>query len=303
MIIPSRRAQQTLPRTLQSLEVAARGLEVETVVIDDEAGRGPSWARNRGLDKAKGDVIFFCDADDTVRPDFFSKPLERLESSGADMCIFSFSGGRKSEDAVYRGHEAIRARYMPAFFGYSFDDVRRWNGGGSLMERKELGPVWRCAYRRDFLDGNGIRFNEAMTFYEDAAFLSQCVAIAGCVASIPDELYDYVPVRGGNLDTGTNSRRHWEYKFLSLEFRKRIDAATDGEVWKYCEASCVFSALEMLRLWRRAGLEFGEFRAGLLRFLRDWRVAKAVSEFPLSVRHPATAAAVLLLRCMVRLHG
>ena len=128
MIIPSHRSQQTLPRTLRSLEVAAKGLDIETIVVEDADGRGPSWARNRGLDKAKGDVVFFCDADDTVRPDFFSKPLARLESSGADMCFFSFSGGRKSEDAVYRGHEAIRERYMPAFFGYSFDDVRRWNG-------------------------------------------------------------------------------------------------------------------------------------------------------------------------------
>ncbi len=298
MIIPSHRSQQTLPRTLRSLEVAAKGLDIETIVVEDANGRGPSWARNRGLDKANGDVVFFCDADDTVRPDFFTKPLATLESSGADMCFFSFSGGRKSEDAVYRGHEAIRERYMPAFFGYSFDDVRRWNGGGSLMARKELGPVWRCAYRKDFLDGNRIRFNEAMTFYEDAAFLSQCVAMAGCVASISDELYDYVPVRGGNLDTGTNSRRHWEYKFLSLEFRKRIDAAADGEVWKYCEASCVFSALEMLRLWRRAGLSFGEFRRGFAEYIRDPAVADAIRGMPLSWRHPFVAVAVLALRAL-----
>ena len=35
VIIPSHRSQQTLPRTLQSLEVAAKGLEIETVVIED----------------------------------------------------------------------------------------------------------------------------------------------------------------------------------------------------------------------------------------------------------------------------
>lgn len=303
MIIPSHKAQQTLPRTLRSLEVAAEGLDIEIIVVEDAEGRGPSWARNRGLDKAKGEIIFFCDADDTVRPGFFSRPLETLAKTGAELCVFSFSGGRKLETAVYRGHEAVRERYMPAFFGYSFDDVRRWNEGGSLMARKELGPVWRCAYRREFLDRNAIRFDEAMTLYEDAAFLSHCVALAESVASISDELYEYVPLPGGNLKTGTNSRRHWDYKFLSLENRKRIDAATGGAVWKYCEASCVFSALEMLKLWRRAGLSLAEFRAGLSRYLGDEAVARALARFPISVHHPLTAAAVLFLRGLAIRHG
>lgn len=303
MIIPSHRAQQTLPRTLRSLEVAAKGLDVETIVVDDAEGRGPSWARNRGLDKANGDIIFFCDADDTVRPEFFSRPIETLENTGAEMCVFSFSGGRTIETAVHRGRDEVRARYLPAFFGYSFDDVGRWNAGGSLMARKELGPVWRCAYRRDFLERNALRFDEAMTLYEDAAFLSHCIVKAECVASIPDELYDYVPLPGGNLKTGTNSRRHWDYKFLALASRKRIDAAAGGAAWKYCEASCVFSALEMLRLWRRAGLSFAEFREGLLRYLGDEAVASAVRRFPISVRHPLTAAAVVFLRSLARRRG
>ena len=218
------------------------------------------------------------------------------------MCVFSFSGGRAIEAAVYRGHDEIRARYLPAFFGYSFDDVRRWNAGGSLAERKELGPVWRCAYRRDFLERNGLRFDEAMTLYEDAAFLSHCIVKAECVASIPDELYDYVPLPGGNLKTGTNSRRHWGYKFLALASRKRMDAATGGAVWRYCEASCVFSALEMLKLWRRAGLSFCEFRAGLMDYINDEAVARALAEFPISVHHPLTAAAVLFLRSIAGRH-
>lgn len=303
MIIPSHRSQQTLPRTLQSLEVAANGLEIETVVIEDAEGRGPSWARNRGLDRATGDIVFFCDADDAVRPDFFRVPIAALESSGADLCFFSYAGGPKLEASDISGCDAVRARYLPAFFGYSFDDVRRWNSGGSLMARKEHGQVWRCAYSRSFLQRNKIRFDERIRLYEDAAFLSECVAFATRVVSVPDCLYDYAPSSSGNMATGANSRRHWDYKFLAMEFRKRLDDATGGAVWRYCEASCVFSALEMMRLWRSAGLTFAEFREGLSRYLGDGRVAGAVRRFPLSVRHPLTAAAVLALRGLIGLHG
>jgi glycosyltransferase involved in cell wall biosynthesis len=289
-----------LSAALRSIEIAAQGLDVETIVIEDSEGRGPSWARNRGLDKAAGDVVFFVDADDTVKKDFFRRPLCVLEQTGADICFFTYRGGPKLDERVIDGAEAVRERFLPAFFGYSMDDVRRWNAGGSLYRHKELGQVWRCAYRRSFLDRHAIRFDEAMTFYEDAAFLSFCTAFAEKAATIPDELYEYIPLPGGNLASGSGSRRHWEYKFLVLESRKRLDAKTEGAVWRYCAASCVFSAMEMMRLWKRAGLSPREAFADLRRYISDRRVKEALWAFPLSRRHPLAAAAVLFLRFLSR---
>lgn len=295
VIIPSHRADKTLPRTLDSLKSAARrweaavgrpSSEIEFVVSDDVDGRGPSWARNRGLERATGDYVFFCDADDTVREDFLLKPYQRLEVTGAQLCFFSYAGGPRLADGTVDGNGNVRAAYLPAFFGYSNDDVRRWNGGGSLVLRKEQGQVWRCAYRRDFLERHAIRFDEAMTYFEDAAFLSNCVAFADRVASLADVLYDYNPQPEGNLGSGWKSDRHWDYKFKALEFRKRLDAATGGSIWKYCEASCVLTALELLK----------EHRVDLPRYLADERVRAALRTFPLSWRHPLAAAAVLYLR-------
>ena len=300
VIVPCHNAKETLPAALRSIEIASEGLDVETVVIDDPEGRGPSWARNRGLDKAAGDVVFFVDADDTVKKDFFRRPLSVLERTGADICFFTYSDGPKLDERVIDGVCAVRERFLPAFFGYSMDDVRRWNAGGSLYGSKEPGQVWRCAYRRDFLDRHAIRFDEAMTFYEDAAFLSSCAAFAERAATIPDELYEYIPLPGGNLASGSGSRRHWEYKFLALESRKRLNAMSGGEVWPYCAASCVFSAMEMMRLWKRAGLSPREAFADIRRYISDRRVKEALREFPLSRRHPLAAAAVLFLRFLSR---
>ena len=68
MIVPCHpRNRETLRRTLDSLEAAEGGREAEIVVVEDTEGRGPSWARNRGLCKATGEVVFFCDADDLAR--------------------------------------------------------------------------------------------------------------------------------------------------------------------------------------------------------------------------------------------
>lgn len=296
VIIPSRNAQATLPATLRSIEEAAKGLDVEVVVIEDEAGRGPSWARNRGLDRATGEVVFFADADDTVDREFFSAPLSELERSGAEMCFFDANVTEMKTVCALRGHERIRADLLPAFFGFSFDDVRRWNRGGELFARRELGYVWRVAFRMDLLKRHAIRFDEKMHVSEDAAFLSECVFHADSVTSVSKKLYRYAPGENGLMATAARSRKAWEYKLAVLDFRKRLVSLAPDEIARHCEASHVFSLLDMLRLWRSARLPFGEFKAGFARYLSEPCVREALRGFPLSPRHPLTACAVLALR-------
>lgn len=296
VIIPSHNAQSTLPLALRSIEEAAKGLDVEVIVIEDESGRGPSWARNRGLDRATGEVVFFVDADDTVDREFFSAPLSELNRSGAEMCFFDANITEMKTVCALRGHERIRSDLLPAFFGFSFEDVRRWNHGGELFARRELGYVWRVAFRTEFLKRHAIRFDERMYVSEDAAFLSECVFHADSVVSIRKKLYRYAPGDNGLMATAMRSRRAWEYKLAVLDFRKRLISLAPDEIAHHCEASHVFSLLEMLSLWRRAGLSFMEFKAGIVRYLSEPRVRKALYDFPLSARHPLTACAVLALR-------
>jgi len=300
VIIPHRNSQATLSQALESVRLASAGLEVEIIAVEDVEGRGPSWARNRGLERARGDVVFFVDADDEVEAEFITLPLEALRQSCADMCFFTYEGGPALQAETVSGNAAVREKYLPAFFGYSFDDVRRWNSLGCLGARKQLGQVWRCAYKREFLDRHAIRFDESMSFYEDAAFLSNCVAFSEKTVSIPCSLYRYKPRPGGNLASGSGSRRHWQYKFAVKDFRERLDAACGGEIWKYCEASCVLTLLEMASLGLRAGLPPGEWLSGLWRYAGDPRVRRALRDFPLSWRHPAAAAGVLIWRLVAR---
>ena len=262
---------------------------VETVVVDDPESRGLSWARNEGLRRATGDVVFFVDADDTVRPAFFSRLLGALESSGADFALSSFDYAPLKREYNVEGNAAIRESMLPAFFGYSFDDVRRWNSGGDLSERREQGSVCRCAFRREFLDGRSIRFDENLRLYEDSPFLAECACFAQKVASIPDVLYEYVPGPSGILATELGSERYFAYKFAALANRKGIAARAGFDVVRYFGASIVFSALELFRA-----------RKGFFRYAEDPVVARAFGEFPISARHPVAALAVELCGVLAR---
>ena len=285
VIIPAHKAEQTLPRTLESVAAAAEGLEVETVLVRDDEGRGLSWARNRGLDRATGDIVFFVDADDTVRRDYFRRLSSVLESSGADFVLSSFDYAPLKRDYDLSGNATIRNVMLPAFFGYDYEDVRRWNAGGSLSARREQGGVWRCAFRRDFLVRHGIRFDEDLRLYEDSPFVAECAARAERVMSVPDVLYDYVPNPQGLLRTSLGTDRYWNYKFAALRNRKAIAARTGLDVLERFGASAAFSALELFRA-----------RKGFFRYAEDPLVVEALRRFPRSVRHPLVAAAVSLLR-------
>lgn len=300
VIVPARKGETGLKRALESLAAAAKGIEVETIVIEDVDGRGASWARNRGLERATGEYVFFCDADDTVREGFFRLPLARLEETGADMCFFSASGvpWRRAYDLT--GSEEVRSALLPAFFGLSFEDVARWNAGGDLFARRELGSVWRIALRRSVLERSGVRFDERMKIYEDAAFLSELVLHLRRVVSLDMSLYDYSRNPKGTSATVTGTRLHWDYKFELLAFRKRL-AELEPAVWRYCEASVALSAVEMLRLRKTAGLGFGEFWRGLRDYVGDPLVRAALEAMPLSWRHPLVATAVRLLRLYQRI--
>lgn len=61
VVVPTRDRPELLQRCLTALE--KQTIPVEVVVIEDNEGRGPAWARNEGVRRARGEVICFTDDD------------------------------------------------------------------------------------------------------------------------------------------------------------------------------------------------------------------------------------------------
>ena len=260
------------------------------VVIHDDESRGLSWARNEGLRRATGEAVFFIDADDTVKPQYFSRLMEALDSSGADFALSSFDYAPLKRQYDITGNAAIRAAMLPAFFGYSFDDVKRWNQGGDLHCLREQGGVWRCAFRREFIEKHSIRFDENLRLYEDSPFIAECACRAEKTTSINDVLYEYVPGPGGILATELKSERYYSYKFAALENRKAIAKRCGGDIMRHFRASAVFSAIELLRA-----------RRGFRKYASDPFVAECLSSFPRSARHPLVGLAATVSAYLAKL--
>ena len=111
IIIPAYNAEPYLKALIDCLRQQVTD-EVEVLVIDDgssqkieyqeswlkvirQKNKGSGAARNKGIDKAKGDYIAFIDADDLVASDYIKQVLKKIDEDPFDVCDVSWKSLNK----------------------------------------------------------------------------------------------------------------------------------------------------------------------------------------------------------------
>lgn len=329
VIVPCRNSADTVEAALAG-PLSSPLRELEVIAVDDgssdstagvleriaasdgrvrilkSGGRGVSAARNMGLDAARGEFVFFLDADDVVEPEMYPKVVDAMRRDGADYCrvahdeVFPLTGKRyafplKGDYRFSRNAEIIE-RLIPCFFGYSFAQVRRYYGGTPLFSDREMGSVWSGGFRLDLIRAGGVRFDETIEIYEDAMFLSEYLLLCNRTTIVDEMLYHYRLSAQGSMQSKMNGSQFFGNKLRLLAKREEIDVKSGGRLTQVYAASCVFSLLEILRAsFRIKGCLF----LGLSVFRRygsDPVVRVALKNFPLSWRKPILACAVRMCR-------
>ena len=279
--------------------------------ILSQPNRGVSDARNRALDAARGDYIFFVDPDDRAHPEMLAKGVSAMESTGADCCIFAyrrrFGDGPWQTmplqgDYRYADNDAILAGFFPHLFGYSNEQARVWGRRGDWRKGREEGSVCRGVYRRELIVRGGVRFDENLVLYEDAMFNCEYLLAARSMTCIDEPLYDYTVRPQGAVTTNNRTRALFANKRWLLERRKEIDSKSGGRLTAAYSASCVFSVLEMLHALVTTDVGLCEGLREIRAYLRDPVVRAALHTFPLPVLRPLALAALLLMRMAFRRH-
>ena len=141
----------------------------ECVNILYNAHKGPSGARNAGLDRARGEFVAFLDCDDRLKEGFLEKGL-KLTESGADLYIFGIE--RITLDA---GSElwTVNDREYPDISDFADDYIRD--------HRLLIYSNCNKFYRREIIEKAGLRFEEGIAFGEDRllnyGFLKSCGSV------------------------------------------------------------------------------------------------------------------------------
>lgn len=134
--------------------------------------QGASAARNRGIEEAKGDFIWFVDADDLIHPAFFSSIIKRLENCKDDLICFNFARISDKETTEVVGFKK---------------EIHV--SGVDYLKRNPYNYVWNKIFRRSAIGEN--RFLHGIKNTEDWLFIMMSVVNMQNVVCIPEIGYYY----------------------------------------------------------------------------------------------------------------
>lgn len=235
VIVPVYNVRAYLGKCLESLS-AWRAAYVEYLVVDDgstdgsieimeeyaredkrfrlirKENGGCASARNCGLREAAGRYVGFVDGDDFVDGQMFYKLLSRAIMGNYELAYCGYQEYDEESGTVRRVREnCMREPFLTGT--YRPDQVQR------LMIQTRVG-IWRCIYKKAFLEEHGIVFHEELKRFDDLPFKIESGFRAKSAVCVPEYLYCYRLGRAGQ-DVACRD----EGLFVHFEIFRLLDAA------------------------------------------------------------------------------
>ncbi len=152
------------------------------VRILTENNAGPSWARNKGLSRARGKYIIFLDADDFYKLDLLEKMYERAERDNLDITITEYD---IYNDRSSSFESRIKSDHGSIFEG---DTIVSKNEYPEVIFQCTSNYVWNKLFRASFIKEKELTFDQNMRVFEDVYFVMTSLSMADRIGKIHEVL-------------------------------------------------------------------------------------------------------------------
>lgn len=260
VIVPIYNNEKYLPRCIESIIRQAYS-DIEIILVDDgstdssgticdkyaakderisvihTSNCGVSSARNKGLDAACGEYVYFVDSDDIISRNAIEILVALI--GNYDM---SFAG-----HAIYDTNKRLRTRWED----YS-EQPHIWERDEALMLMFDcsalkgykqkyyyIGYCYNKLFRKSILDNFNIRFDEGIHYNEDRLFVVKYISNCNRIISIPKSIYKYFPSKKNIYSKNSHMKRDWfESEMTEFDsFNKMISFLEDD-----VQFACIYTA-------------------------------------------------------------
>ncbi|RNL21429.1 glycosyl transferase [Slackia faecicanis] len=229
VIIPVYKVQDWVGRAIESIQAQTFG-NFELLLVDDgspdESGAicdsyaarderitvihkpngGAASARNAAMAQAKGEYLFFMDADDWCEPEMLERMYERAESGPYDLVVAGFYiDTYRSDDKFFRETKSLPSKTYASVREFREDAYR-------LFDRNLLYTPWNKLFRASYLFERDIEFPDV--WWDDLPFNLAVLRDVERVALMEDAFYHFLRARSESENTkyraGTFEKREEE---------------------------------------------------------------------------------------------
>lgn len=266
VIVPVHNGEETIKRCINSI-LKQKYENIEIIVVDDnstdstndivkelseksanitcikltEGSKGVSYARNIGLDIAKGEYIGFVDADDFISENMYDMMLSKLRTLNSDVIICAYS-------FLYEDGKTVNpTEYLTDAYKASFSTEEALLELMKMDHARFTGHVWDKLYKKEII--GDIKFAEGIHCFEDTLFNVEVMIKANRIDFFNTSLYWYYV----NEASVTNSRYN-DKIYSSIQALERIEkldlikqnealmTAVQNRIFKECIAQSYASA-------------------------------------------------------------
>lgn len=201
---------------------AFAGDHTNLILLDQPRNMYSGAARNRGLDVAKGDYIWFVDADDMIKPDSLRQMLNIVYSEDLDILLFNYDEFQDGAPGVFLERRDL------------FRDSQVMTGNEFVVKEfrcqiRKLTLLWLRLVRRSFIEENHIRFPD-LYISQDCPFAWEAILLAHRVKSVKERYYLYRSNEGSITSNKNTAKKAavWSFQFpFEVE---RVRRRVEGQV-------------------------------------------------------------------------